>query len=389
MTPLTPRHGFVLIAFLAVTATALAQPGSNPGAATPAPTSSAQAAPRAPNNLVSPEVAADRRVTFRMFAPNATKVAVTGQWDYKTHDMTKDDRGVWSVTLGPIDPSYWIYNFVVDGVPIADPINPDVKLRMRTSASLMLVPGETKAIWEARTDIPHGAVDINWHNSKVTNDTRAFYVYTPPGYAPTGTDRFPVLYLLHGNNGTAADWTSAGRAHFMADALIAAKKMPPMIIVMPSGHPVPFGGPQAENDSTFDRYLTEEVIPAVDAKYRTQPGATNRAIMGLSMGGRHALKTGLSHLDLFSWVGGYSPAGIPDFDTRFKALLDDAAGTNAKLKLLWLGCGRQDSLFGAAERLNASLTKSGIRHTWAPVEGAHDYLYWRRCFEETATQLFR
>lgn len=357
----------------------LAQPAAQPAAA----------APNRATAVVSPEVGADRRVTFRLHAPEARKVGVTGQWDYKTHDMTKDADGVWSVTLGPIEPSYWIYNFIMDGVAIADPVNPQVKLRMRTSASLVSVPANPPALWDPRPGVTHGAIDINWHNSQVTGDTRNYHVYTPPGYDPNGTTRYPVLYLLHGNNGTSADWTAAGRANFMADNLIAAKRMVPMIIVMPLGHAVPFGGPQAENDATFDRYLTQEVIPAVDKKYRVAAGRENRAILGLSMGGRHAIKTGLGHLDLFASVGAFSAPNIQDFDTRFKDLLADANGTNAKLKLLWIGCGRRDSAFAASERLTATLNTNKVKHTFFANEGFHDYFFWRQCIEETFPLLFR
>lgn len=359
-------------------------------AQTPSPASAPapNAGARAPA-LVSPEVAADRRVTFRMLAPKAATVSVAGQWDNnQVHPMTKNADGVWSVTLGPIEPSYWIYKFTVDGVDITDPINPDVKLRMRTSASLVSVPANPPASWDLRTDIPHGAVEANWHNSKVTGDVRSFVVYTPPDYATNPTARYPVFYLLHGNNGTAADWTAAGRANFMADAFIAAKKMRPMIIVMPLGHAEPFGAPGGQNTAKFERYLIEEVIPAVDAKYRVAPGRDNRAIMGLSMGGGQALRVGLAHLDLFSAVGGYSAAAVPDFEERFKPLLTDAAGTNAKLKVLWIGCGRQDGLFAANERIAGILKAHQIRHTFFALDANHDYFFWRRCFEETAPLLF-
>lgn len=380
----TPRLALGLALILSCAPVVRAQPAPPPTA----PPSAPQAG-RGPANLVSPEVSADRHVTFRMLAPNATKVSVTGQWDYIAHAMTKDDRGVWSVTLGPVTPSFWIYNFTVDGVDLADPVNPQVKLRMRTSASLVSVPADPPALWDVRTDVPHGSLEIVWHNSKVTGDARHYYVYTPPGYDPTVATRYPVLYLIHGNNGLPGDWSSAGRANFMADNLIAAKRMLPMIIVMPSGHAVPFGGSQAQNGATFDRYITDEVIPEVDKKFRVAPGAANRAIMGLSMGGGHALRTGLGHLDLFSSVGGFSAATVADFDTRFKDLLADTAGTNAKLKLLWLGCGKQDSLFASNARLDATLTTAKIRHTFLAIDGQHDYFFWRRCFEETATQLFR
>lgn len=394
MTPTTPVRLFAFALGLTSSLATFAQP--------PAPSAAPATAPQAARGpaanlgaLVSPEVAPDRRVTFRMLAPKATEVSVSGQWDNNVrHPMAKDERGVWSVTLGPLDPSFWIYNFTVDGIDIADPINPQVKLRTRTSGSLVAVPAEKPGLWEARPDVPHGALDIVWHNSKVAGDTRHFYVYTPPDYDPAGATRYPVLYLLHGATCLPSDWTAAGRANFMADNLIAAQRMLPMIIVMPSGYALPgsnmmpVAGP-GDNNAAFDRYLTEEVIPAVEKKYRTAPGAANRAIMGLSMGGGQAIRVGLSHLELFKSVGGFSPATIADFDTRFAAQLADAAGTNGKLKLLWLGCGRQDGLFGASERMDASLTKAGIRHTFLPMEGVHNYIVWRRCFEETATQLFR
>ena len=277
----------------------------------------------------------------------------------------------------------------MDGIDLADPVNPKVKLRMRTSGSLLDVRGEKPNSWDIRDDIPHGAVDINWHNSRVTGDTRSYYVYTPPGYDLAGAIRYPVLYLLHGNGGMPSDWTAAGRANFMADSLLAAQKIVPMIIVMPWGHTVPFNTQRAQNDPLFDRYLTEEVIPAVEKKYRVATGQPNRAIMGLSMGGGQALKTGLGHLDLFSHVGGYSAAAIADFDTRFQDLLNDAAGTNAKPKLLWIGCGRQDSLFPSSAKMDATLTSKQVRHTFRPMEGRHDYFVWRRCFEETTALLFR
>ena len=323
-----------------------------------------------------------------MFAPSAAKVSVLGQWDNVPHEMSKDARGVWSVTLGPIEPGYWIYNFTADGVDLVDPINPIVKLRMRTSASMVNVPGTPPATWDMRTDVQHGSIETVWHNSKVTGDARYYCVYTPPGYDPAGSTRYPVFYLLHGNNGTASDWTLAGRANFMADNLIAAKKMRPMIVVMPLGHAVPFGGP-GDNNGTFDRYLTEEIVPAVDARFRTIANRESRAVMGLSMGGGQALRAGLGHLDIFASVGGFSAATIPDFATRYQALLADPAGTNAKIKLLWLGCGRQDSLFGFSEKTAATLTTAKIRHTFFPMEGLHNYVVWRRCFEETATLLFR
>jgi enterochelin esterase family protein len=301
--------------------------------------------------------------------------------------MARDEQGVWSATIGPLEPGLAIYTFTVDGVTTPDPINPRIKLRARTSASLVDVPGHPPELWEAR-DVPHGTVEVNWEKSEVTGDTRAYHVYTPPGYAGRST-RFPVLYLLHGNNDTASGWTDVGKANFILDNLIAGKKAVPMIIVMPWGHAVPYGGSQSNNTATFERYLIEEVIPQVERKYRVARGRENRAIVGLSMGGGHALQIGLSHLDLFSAVAAFSSAVPGNFASRFKPLLDDPGGTNKKLKQLWIGCGRQDPAFERNQEFSELLTAHKVRNTFHSTDGLHNFAIWRRYLVEVAPLLFR
>jgi enterochelin esterase-like enzyme len=342
------------------------------------------------DTLVSPEVHPDRRVTFRVRASKANEVYLFGDWmkPDTQHAMTRDAEGVWSTTVGPLATGLAIYTFTIDGVTVTDPVNPRVKLRARTSASLVNVPGNPSELWEPR-DVPHGVVEANWEKSNATGDTRAYYVYTPPGYDPTKSKRYPVLYLLHGNNDTAIGWTDVGKANFILDNLIADKKAVPMIIVMPWGHAVPFMGPQTENTATFERYVLEEVIPQVEKKYRVAIGRENRAIVGLSMGGGHALQIGLSHLDRFSAVGAFSSAIPANFETRFKSLLDDPAGTNKKLKLLWIGCGKQDGAFDRNQKLSELLTSHQIKNTFYPTEGLHNYTVWRRYLVEVAPLLFR
>jgi enterochelin esterase family protein len=342
------------------------------------------------NNVVSPEVQPDRQVTFRVRASKASEVSLFGDWmaPNTQQAMTRDEQGVWSVTVGLLEPGLAIYTFTVDGVTTPDPVNPRIKLRARTSASLVDVPGSPPELWQAR-DVPHGAVEVNWEKSKIIGDTRAYYVYTPPGYDPSRSTRYPVLYLLHGNNDTASGWTDVGKANFILDNLLAEKKAAPMIIVMPWGHAVPFDGPQSNNTATFERYVIEEVIPQVEKKYRVARGRENRAIVGLSMGGGHALQIGLSHLDLFSTVGAFSSAVPGNFENRFKSLLDDPKGTNAKLKLLWIGCGRQDSAFERNQKLSELLTSHQIKNTFYPTEGLHNFAVWRRYLVEVSPLLFR
>jgi enterochelin esterase-like enzyme len=350
--------------------------------------------PALSDTLQSPEVSADHHVTFRILAPKASEVTLTGDWLGTTPapKLSKDERGVWSVTLGPFEPSIYIYSFNVDGVAIPDPVNPKIKLRARTSASMVEVKDDTPAFWEPH-DVPHGAVEINWEKSKaIAGETRAMWIYTPPDYAKT-TRRYPVLYLLHGSNDTAAGWTMAGYANFVLDNLLADGKALPMIVVMPFGHATPFGvlTPQGgmSNDALFEEYMLKDVIPTVEARYRVSPGRENRAIAGLSMGGGQSLRIGLGHLDLFSAVASFSGAVPADFETRFAALLKDSAGTNHKIKTLWIGCGQQDSLFGRSKNLSELLTKYQVKHVFHPTDGVHNYTVWRKYLAEYAPLLFR
>jgi enterochelin esterase family protein len=353
------------------------------------------AAPAPSDGVVSPEVQPDGKVTFRLRAAKASAVAVTGDWmaPNAREALTRGDNGVWSVTLGPLQPGIAIYTFDVDGLTIPDPVNPRVKLRARGSASLVEVPGGAGELWQPR-DVPHGTVEINWLKSPaLQGQTRAVYVYTPPDYDQHADARYPVLYLLHGSNDTAAGWTDVGRAHFILDNLLAEGRAVPMIVVMPWGHAVPFDAPremQAKNTALFEQYLLEDVAPQVEKKYRAAPGRENRAIVGLSMGGGQALHIGLGHLaDRFAYVGAFSSAVPNDFETRFRALLDDPTGTNAKLKLLWIGCGRQDPAFARAERLDQLLSAHKIQHTFRPTEGRHNYAVWRQYLGEVAPLLFQ
>ncbi|MFN7920190.1 MAG: alpha/beta hydrolase-fold protein [Bryobacteraceae bacterium] len=344
------------------------------------------------SNVNSPDVRADRTVTFRILAPKASEVSFFGDWMpvNTSKPMSKNASGVWSITLGPLDPSIYLYTFTVDGVTMADPVNPRVKLRSRTSASMVEIDGAEPALWQDR-DVPHGTVEVNWQKSSVLGDTRWIWIYTPPGYEK-GNRRYPVLYLFHGSNDTAGGWTLAGQANFILDNLIAEKKAVPMIVVMPYGHAVPFGSPrevQANNVAKFEEYLMKDVMPLAESKYRIEKGREHRAIAGLSMGGGQALAIGLTHLDLFSAVGAFSAAVPQNHEERLNAVLKDSAGTNKKLKTLWIGCGREDSLFERSEKLSASLQSHDVKHVFRATAGAHTYTVWRQYLGEFAPLLFR
>ncbi len=335
---------------------------------------------------VSPEVHPDRTVTFRLAAPKANEATFYGDWMPvgASQKMTKDPNGVWTLTTAPLPPSIYIYSFTVDGLTIADPINPRIKLRARTSASLLEVPAETPGLWEAR-DVPHGAVEINYQKSKALNgETRSFWVYTPPGYTQSTKQRYPVLYLFHGSNDTAGGWVLAGQANYILDNLIAERKLVPMLLVMPFGHAVPFGSPreiQATNSDVYEKYLLDDVMPLVDSKYRVRNDREHRAIAGLSMGGGQALSIGFKHLDLFNSIGAFSAAAPQALDTTGLA--------KHKLKVLWFACGKDDSIFQRSADLDTLFTQRGIAHTFRPTPGAHTYTVWRQYLAEFAPLLFR
>jgi len=296
----------------------------------------------------------------------ANSVSLTGDWLATLATptggplaMTKDASGVWSVTSEALEPTVHLYFFTVDGITMADPVNPKIKLRVRTSGSLVEVPGTPTPPWQMR-DIPHGSVDWNVQHSAAYNDTHEFLVYLPPGYFQSSA-RYPVLYLVHGAGDTALAWTTAGAANLILDSLIAEKKAVPMIVVMPfngSNNPAPAAaaparGGAAPAASPFEDYMLKELIPFVDGKYRVAPGRQNRAMAGLSAGGAATYNVALKHLELFSGFGLFSAAGGggADFATRYAALAADAKGTNAKINTFWIGCGTADPLDQGATKI--------------------------------------
>jgi enterochelin esterase family protein len=350
--------------------------------------------PPAADTLVSPEIHADRTVSFRIRAPKASEVGLFGDWMPigKLEPLTKGSDGVWSVTTGPIDATGHLYTFNVDGVTMTDPINPKVKLRQRTSASLIEVPADPPAAWSAR-DVPHGSVVTEWQKSAVLGRTERMLIYLPPGYQKSSA-RFPVLYLVHGNGDVPESWTNAGNANLILDNLIADKSARPMIVVMPAGHAAPYGpaGRGQNNTELFDQYLVKDLIPFVESQYRVSAGKQNRALAGLSMGGGLTINVGFSHLDLFSALGIFSPAIPRDFETKYKAALDDPKGTNAKLSLVWIACGDQDNTvqYPRVKQFAELLDKHQVHETFRTIEGgAHVWPVWRVCLTEFAPLLFK
>jgi enterochelin esterase-like enzyme len=339
----------------------------------------------AADGLVSPEVHADRTVTFRVRAPRAAEVTLYGDWMPvgKPEAMKKADDGVWSITTAPLEANGHLYWFNLDGVAVADPVNPVIKLRQRTSASLVEVPAGTPSAWDVR-DVLHGTVVTEWQKSPVLGRTERIVLYLPPGYEKSSA-RYPVLYLVHGSGDTPDSWTNAGHANLILDNLIADGKAKPMIVVMPAGHAVPFGagrGGPVNNNDLFEQYLTKEVIPAIETKYRVAAGTRNRALAGLSMGGGHTIYTGFKHADMFSALGIFSP-GLPrDFDVK---------SYHPKIGLIWISCGDIDTTvqYPRIKTWAEGLEKDGIHETFTTYPGAHTWPVWRMSLAEFTPLLFK
>jgi enterochelin esterase-like enzyme len=346
--------------------------------------------------IVSPEIQSDHRVTFRLRAPNAKEVSVSGEWGGGNKPLTKDDSGNWSVTLGPIEPGIYGYSFTLDGFQTLDPANAALKPMRSPRTSVLEVPGNPPRIDEFQ-DVPHGTVRTHEYSSKSLGRLRTLRVYTPPGYDKETSTKYPVLYLLHGSGDNEATWTAFGHAHLIVDNLLAQGKVKPMVIVMPDGHasfarPTPAAAagearPRNFNIAAFERDLLEDVMPLVETTYRVRPDRDGRAIAGLSMGGGQSLTVGLNHTDRFAWVGGFS-AAVAEPSTSIAAALVDPKATDSALKLVWIACGKDDRLVENGRRFAEGLKEKGIRHEFHVTDGGHSWPVWRRYLAEFAPLLF-
>ena len=382
--------------------------------------------------VISPEVQPDRHITFRILAANAQSVRVTGG-DIPAlaggrggqgappapprGEMTKGENGVWEITLGPIDAGAYRYNFNVDGVTVIDPRNPSISESNNNVWSLVYVPGSD--FMDTR-EVPHGAVASVTYYSTALTKFRRMHVYTPPGYE-TSSARYPIFYLLHGAGDSDEAWTSVGRAGFILDNLIAAKKVKPMLMVMPAGHTsaagfgrgmgATAGGPAPVDDFTKD-FMTD-IMPYAESHYRVLTDRAHRAIAGLSMGGSQTLNIAIPHLEKFAYVGVYSsgligafgggrgpgpstaPAAAPAaatqppaWEQQHLAELDNAAARKG-LKLFWFSTGVDDGLITTTRATVDLLKKHGFTPVFKESPGAHTWINWRNYLNEFAPQLFQ
>ena len=376
-----------------------------------AASSPAQETPRPPEGLPSPtnirgqdypRVLDDNRVTFRIKAPEAQKVEF-GFFDPKRFPAAKGEGGNWTATSDPVAPGFHYYRVFIDGVAVNDPASRTFFGTGRDTSGLE-VPEKGVDYYLPR-DVPHGEIRERWYFSKVTQAWRRAFVYTPPGYDAARDARFPVLYLQHGGGEDETGWPNQGKMGFILDNLIAEGKARPMLVVMEQGYATRHGEPatppaaprpdMARMVGAFEDVVVGDLIPMIDATYRTAPDREHRAMAGLSMGGMQTFQIGLKHLDLFSALGGFSGAGMGggtfDPKTAHGGVMADPEAFNGKMRLIWLGIGTTEPqrMYEGVKNYHEALAKAGIKHVYYESPGtSHEWLTWRRCLREFAPLLF-
>lgn len=369
----------------------------------------------------SPEVSPDGKVTFRLRAPNAKEVTVTGFG--KPLPMEKNEQGVWTTTTEILKPDIYSYSFSVDGAMFLDPGNPQYKTAYSGAGQSMVhVPGS--ASWEPAPGVARGTLTRHFYHSAVVGDDRDYWVYTPANYDAKRSPAYPVLYLLHGLGDESSSWLGVGAANVILDNLIAQGKAKPMVMVTPLGYGTAGGGRGTQDMiEFFARALVDEVMPQVEKAYNVSKDRNQRAIAGLSMGGAEATYTGLNHLDKFAWIGSFSGAYVmwpganggpgrgaggppaaaagagapgrggrgaldPSVITKNFANLDSKA--NSQIRLLWIACGTADGLIGVNRQFKEWLKAKDVKFTDVEVpEMAHVWPLWRQNLTELAPLLFQ
>lgn len=360
--------------------------------------------PRGPL-VVSPQVNADKTVTFRYQAPQAKVLELSAQFEKGPVAMTKDAQGIWSVTVGPVKPDIYPYNFRVDGVSVMDPANVAFFPNERFKASLVDVPGDTPLI-HAMRDVPHGSINYEYYPS-MEGTTGSLVVYTPPGYDQNPSKKYPVYYLISGTTDTEETFFKVGKTNLILDNLLAEGKVKPMIVVMPYGNiaarvaeqkggskpadPTVRDGADAvkrANDFTTD--LVSNVIPYVEKSYRTIPNRENRAIGGFSRGGGQTLRAAFNNMDKFAYVCAYSSYLSPqEMDGNFSQIVNKPEQINKQLKLLWVSVGSDDFLYKGTVEFMDYLKAKKVNYKSLITDGGHTWMNVKTYVVATTPLLFQ
>lgn len=342
----------------------------------------------------SPQVHPDKTVTFRYLAPLAREVKLSAQMEKAPVAMTKDISGVWSATVGPVKPDLYPYHFLVDGIQVADPRNTAIFPNEGFQNSLVEITGDTPLVHTIQ-NVPHGTLSYRFYQSPELG-ARPVVVYTPPGYEKTMETKFPVLFLLHGTTDTEETWTKVGRAHIILDNLIHQEKAVPMIVVMPYGRAYPVIGKSSgslrnwDNLQEFKKDFFNNLLPFVEENYRVKTDKDSRAIAGFSGGGGESLFIGLNNPDYFSWVCGFAPGmRKEEFDRNNTVAFENPARTNQRLKLFWIGVGKEDGLYPVISDYLMVLDDKKIQHETFISDGGHTWMNCKLFLSTISQKLFK
>jgi enterochelin esterase-like enzyme len=344
-----------------------------------------------------PQVSSEGRVRASIPAPEAQKVQLDiGGVKY---DLIKDDKGVWTGDSQPQDEGFHYYQLVIDGAQVPDPGSMFFFGASRWGSGIE-IPAKDQEFYSLK-NVPHGQVRENLYFSDITQSWRRCFVYTPPDYDKNGTIRYPVLYLQHGMGEDETGWSVQGKANLIVDNLIAGGKAVPMIIVMDKGYASKPGQSPSRNPggiSTFEEVLINEIIPVIDATYRTLPDRGHRAMAGLSMGANQTIRITMNNLDKFAYIGGFSgTSNYPDTaeidpSTFMNGKFKDGEALNKQVRLFWLGLGTKEPnpFPGSVGAFRAMLEKTGVKYVYYESSGtAHEWLTWRRSLYQFAPLLFK
>ena len=348
--------------------------------------------------VISPEIK-EKEVVFRISAPYADTVKLSGSWDRTTsYKMVKDTMGIWSVSIPAPTPELYTYNFIVDGLSVNDANNIFMQRDGTRYLSVLLVPGDlTDNYFEAGQ---RGTLSQVWYDSPTLGMNRRMFVYTPYGYE-NSTSKYPVLYLLHGAGGDEDAWSTMGRTCQIMDNLIEKKLAMPMLVVMPNGNPtqqaarttllsekvVDRTDPNFAN--SYVNSIVKDIVPYIEKNFRVIAKPDSRAIAGLSMGAGHTISCTNLYPGFFSYICPLSNGirlteeNTAQYDAQFKAL------KKAGYKLYFLACGEADGLMASAKTLDATLTKNGLKHTFFITPGGHTWANWRIYLNTFAPLLFK
>ena len=350
-----------------------------------------------PAGVVSPEYNADGSVTFRFQAPDAKEVKLDCQMLAQAAPMYKGENGVWSITVTPGKPDIYPYCFLVDGMQVADPNNMFIFPNEGFKNSLVDVRGPVPSVQDIQ-DVPHGKVSYRYYHSKTCGIDRVMCVYTPAGYDPNGSEKLPVLYLIHGMTDTYETWFKVGHVNNILDNLIAQGKAKRMIVVMPYANPYPemiLQGKAERYDSMDTDLVTKEIMkevkPFIESNYKVRTSAADRAVAGFSLGGRQALACGLGNSKSFKYVCAMAPAIFgEEYKTNFtNGTYDSVANVKNNVKFLWIGTGTSDFLIDASRGLDSYLTEQGVKHTFYTPDGGHTWMNCRDYLTQIAQKLFK